>query len=77
MPAWMNKSLFKSFYELGKTFGETGEFDKQIVLKLAKPERISKIQFWFTKLIGKNAFWNPMLKKNNAFEKRFARPYAK
>ena len=77
MPAWMNKSLFKSFYELGKTFGKTGELDKQIVLKLAKPERISKLNFWFLKLIGHNIMWNSMLKKNNAFAKRFARPYVK
>lgn len=74
-PAWMNKKLFKSFYELGRTFGETREFDKQVVLSLAKPERYSKFQFWVFKLLGHNLYWNPMLKKNNAFEKRFDKPY--
>ena len=73
---WMNKKLFSSFYELGKTFGETGEFNKQIVLKLGQPERITKFNFLFMKILGHSLYWNPLLKKNNAFEKRFARPYA-
>ena len=74
-PAWMHKKLFKSFYELGKTFGETGEFNKQIMLKLAQPERLSRFRFWVFRLAGHNLYWNPMLKKNKAFEKRFAKPY--
>lgn len=76
-PSLMTRKLFKSFYELGKTFGKTGEFNKQIVLKLAQPERLTKFQFWVFKFLGHNLYWNPMLKKNNAFEKRFAKPYAK
>ncbi|MBA7664259.1 hypothetical protein ES703_72316 [subsurface metagenome] len=76
-PAMMTRKLFKSFYELGKSFGETGEFNKQIVLKLAQPERLTKFRFQVLKLLGHNLHWNPMLKKNNAFEKRFAKPYAK
>jgi len=77
LPAWMNKKLFKSFYELGKSFGETGEFDKQIVGKLGQPERLTKFQFQVFKLVGERFYWDKMLKKNNAFEKRFAKPYAK
>jgi NAD(P)H-dependent FMN reductase len=73
-PAWMTRKLFKSFYELGKSFGENGEFDEQIVLNIAKPERYSKFQFRVFKLLGNN-YWNSMLKKNNAFEKRFDKPY--
>ena len=34
-PVWMNKKLFNSFYQLGKTFGETGKFDEEIVDRLA------------------------------------------
>jgi len=77
IPAWMNKKLFKSFYELGKTFGERGEFDEQIVHKLAQPERLTKFHFWVFKLWGERFYWDKMLKKNNAFEKRFDKPYAK
>jgi len=76
-PVWMNKKLFKSFYKLGKSFGETGKFDEQIVLNLAQPERYSKFALWSFRLSGKIFYWDKMLKKNNAFEKRFAKPYAK
>ena len=74
-PAWMNKNLFKSFYKLGKTFGQTAQFDEQIVCKLAQPERLSRVKFWVFRLVGHNLYWNPMLRKNKAFEKRFAKPY--
>jgi hypothetical protein len=73
-PAWITRKLFNSFYELGKSFGETGEFNKQIVLKLTQGERLTKFQFLIFKLFGHN-YWNYMLKKNNAFEKRFDKPY--
>ena len=76
-PAMMTRKLFKSFYELGKAFGETGEFDQEIMLKLAQPERLSRFSFWALRLTGHNLHWNPLLKKNKAFKKRFARPYAK
>ena len=76
LPAKMTRKLFKSFYELGKSFGETGEFDEQIVRKLARGEKLTKFQFRIFKLFGHN-YWNSMLKKNNAFEKRFDKPYIK
>ena len=80
-PPLMTRKLFKSFYELGKTFGKTGAFDKQIVLKLAKPERLTKFRLWTFRLLSKigltNFYWDSQLKKNNAYEKRFAKPYAK
>ena len=52
-PAWMTRKLFKSFYELGKTFGKTGRFDEQIMLKLAKRERYSKFGLLIAKLLDK------------------------
>ena len=76
-PDRMNRKLFKSFYELGKAFGETGEFDKQIVFKLGQPERLTKFYFWIIRLVTHKLYWDKILKKNKAFEKRFARPYAK
>jgi len=80
-PAWMTRKLFKSFYQLGKTFGETGKFDEQIMRKLAKPERYSKFGLLAFKLLDKigltKFYWAKMLKENDAYEKRFAKPYAK
>lgn len=50
-PNWMTRKLFQSFYEFGKTFGETGEFDEQIMIKLARPERYSKLQLLILRLL--------------------------
>jgi len=80
MPGFINKGLYKSFYKLGESFGEKGEFDEKIVRTLAKPERLNKFNFRIFKLIMDMTsifYWNKMLKRNNAFEKRFAKPYAK
>ncbi len=75
-PELMNRGLYKAFYKLGVAFGKTGEFDKKMVANLAKPERYSKLKFWIIKTIGQKMYWDPMLKKNNAYEKRFDKPYA-
>lgn len=75
-PAWMTRKVFKCFYELGKTFGKTGEFDEQIVRKLAQPIRMPKFGLLLVKIGLPNFYWDSMLKKNNAFEKRFDKPYA-
>ena len=78
-PGWMTKKVFKSFYKLGKTFGETGEFDDRIVLELAKPEKLPLFQLWIFRLILKtplaNLNWDKLLKENDAYEKRFNKPY--
>jgi multimeric flavodoxin WrbA len=79
MPGWMTKKIFKSFNELGRTFGKTRELDKQIMLKLAKPEKFSAFQLWILRLMLKtpiaNLNWNKLLKENNAFGKRHNKPY--
>ena len=76
MPDLMNRGLYKSFHKLGEAFGKTGEFDQNIVASLAKPERYNRLKFWIMKTIGQKIYWDPMLKKNGAYEKRFDRPYA-
>ena len=80
-PARMTKKLFQAFYQLGQIYGETGQFDERLIHKLAQPERFPKLIVPLLKLllikIGLvNSYWNSMLKKNNAFEKRYAKPYA-
>ena len=78
-PPWMTRRLLKTFYELGQTFGETGKFNEQIVLKLGKPEKLSRFRMLFFNLLGKRLsqlmMWDKKLKENNAFEKRYAKPY--
>jgi len=80
-PAKKTKKLFGAFYQLGQIYGETGRFDERLIHKLAQPESFPKLivpllKLLLTKIGLANSYWNPMLKKNNAFEKRFAKPYA-
>ena len=80
-PAKKTKKLFESFYQLGQIYGETGRFDEQLIRKLAQPEKFPKfiiplLDFLLLKIGIANAHWHPEMKENNAFEKRFARPYA-
>jgi len=78
-PGWMTKKLFESFYTLGKIYGETGRFDEKIITQLAKPEKLTPGTIFFYKIMDKlgmtNFYWNSLLKKNDAFEKRFDTPY--
>ena len=80
LPPWMTRRIFKSFYELGRSFSETGRFNEQIVLKLIKPEKLSRFRILFFNLLGKRLsqlmMWDRKLKENNAFEKRYDKPYA-
>jgi len=69
------KRLNEKFYELGAAFGKTGELNKDIIYQLTQREKLSKIDFWLYKLVGERLYWNNMLKKNNAFDNRFDRPY--
>ncbi len=79
MPHFMTKKIFNSFYELGKAYGRSGKFDQMLLNKLAKPEHLSaltRLFYSFGKLIGLvNNYWDKQLKENNAFEKRFDKPY--
>jgi NAD(P)H-dependent FMN reductase len=78
-PGMATKKVFKSFFELGRVYGETGEYDEQIVRKLAQPERLSAFWQGFVRLLSwtrvANRGWDRQLKKNNAFARRFAKPY--
>ena len=55
------------------------QFSEEIIKKFAKTERMSKTRLICFKLMQKigiaNFYWNSQLKKNNAYEKCFARPF--
>ena len=78
-PAWMVKGLKKTLRELGESLGRTGSLDARLLKKLSKPERLSAIHKLLVRLLSvfgiSNMYWNMMLKKHNAFNKRFASPY--
>jgi len=69
------KKLVNSFHELGKEFGVSGEFNKDLVTGLTEPDRISAFSFWAFRFVVHHLYWNLVLRKNNAFAERFARPY--
>ncbi|MBN2263650.1 MAG: NAD(P)H-dependent oxidoreductase [Prolixibacteraceae bacterium] len=79
-PKPVQKRLFLHFYSLGKVFCESGKFDQKIMIKLAQPYRFGFIRRNFFRLMIKtgmaNFYWNMKLKENNAWDKRFAAPYA-
>lgn len=69
------EKLFRTFYELGRTFGKVGEFDKEIVTRLAQPEKLTRFGFWVFQTVVHNLYFNLLLKRNNAFAKKSDRPY--
>lgn len=79
MPPSMTKKLYLNFEKLGENFAKTGKFDLAIQHKLKQPYRMSKLRIFTFKLMSltglTNFYWNSNLKKNNAFEQRFDKPY--
>ena len=72
------KQVFESFYQLGKIYGETGQFDEALVQKMAQPERFSLVMRTLILLVIKitgEALWDNQLKEYGAYENRFAKPY--
>ncbi|MCP4134707.1 MAG: hypothetical protein GY754_27275 [bacterium] len=76
-----NKKTLELFYRAGEKFGESGSFDPQIVTKIAGLEKLPGFLLLLLRLMmflkagPVKEFWDERLKQNNAFEKRFDRPY--
>jgi NAD(P)H-dependent FMN reductase len=78
MPPFMTKRLYANFMELGRHFAQTGAFSPELMAKLSRSYKRSRLnQFFFNLLPSRliNFYWNSHLKKNGAWEKRFASPY--
>lgn len=79
MPPYMTSKLYRQFFELGEVFAVTNRFDEKITRKLKQPYKFSWIRrtlfrfFSFTGLA--NFYWNTNLKKHNAWNSRFAKPF--
>lgn len=79
MPRVMNRTLFKLLNELGEKYEKNSSFDKDIMEKLKKPYELKgvtlkKIKF-LTKIGIGDSWWNSMLKKNGAYDKRLDKPF--
>jgi len=73
-PALVEK-VFRRFYELGRAYGETGELDRTILAKLAHPEHLTAENLKQVIPMVNGFLWDGLLKKNNAMEKSFDKPY--
>ena len=80
MPDSMNKKLFSVLDSLGHCLAEKGKFDPVLIAELRKPYTFSKWAILGLRLLAflgiTNSYWNSNLKKHNAYDKRFDRPYA-
>jgi hypothetical protein len=79
MPPLMTKKLFSKFVDLGEYFAKNETFSKEIQAKLGRPFRMSILRRFLFRLISKtgltNFYWNSNLKRNNAYSKRFDKPF--
>ena len=68
--------LRRTLVDLGRIYGETGGFDRDLVAMLAHLEKVSLLGFWVTQIAMRLLYWDPMLRANGAYANRYARPYA-
>lgn len=73
-PAFLTDKYWFFFHALGKGFGETGELDKTLLEKLARPEHLTGENI--TNLIPfiNKVLWDDQMEKNGALEKSFDAP---
>jgi hypothetical protein len=79
MPAQANRPLFEGLQALGAGLARDGRLDAKIVACIAQPERfpayLGPVFQVFVRLPMAHAYFDEMLKKNGAFERRFAQPF--
>jgi hypothetical protein len=80
MPENMNKGLFTRLRAVGAGLAKEGRFDPAILEKIASPERFPMIVHPILQLALRmpfaHGYFDDMLKKNGAFERRFDQPFA-
>jgi hypothetical protein len=75
-PESMFKNKIIAFKALGKSIIQTKSFDAAYKQIISKPETLPKHYIFIMKHFNfGDFFWNKMLKNNNAFDKRFDKPY--
>lgn len=79
MPEKMTEKKAQVVKALGTDFLEGHDFDQDQLIRLQGPLRSSFLKntvMTFLNLFGiMNIYWNSQLKKNNAFKKRYNKPY--
>jgi len=79
MPPQMNQGLFTNLQALGAGLAANGRLDPGLLKSIASPESfpgiLSPVFQVFLRLPVAHTYFDGMLKKNGAFERRFARPF--
>lgn len=80
MPENMNKKLFFNLHRLGEHFEVSSSFDSEVIEELSKPYELSKSKIRLYQFLSKlglesNLFFNMMLKKNKALNRKFDKPF--
>ncbi len=79
MPSEMTRSLFEDLRALGAGLARDGRLDPEILAHIATPERypayLEPVFRVFLRLPSAHAYFDDMLKRNGAYERRFARPF--
>jgi len=73
-PPQLTEKYFVLFYKLGAHFGKTGQFDEEILLKLARPERLTAQNIAQVVPFINRFLWDAQLEKNGVLDKSFDRP---
>ena len=79
-PEKQNRDILTGIKRIGRVFGANGKFDKVLLADYSKPESQVFLSKLITRIFVKLAnkfYWDVQLKKNNALDKVYARPYAK
>lgn len=75
-PDSMFKKKIESFKAIGKCIIQNKPLTAKDKALIGKPELVSGVMLFLMKRLSVNDFfWNSQLKKNNAFDKRFEKPY--
>jgi NAD(P)H-dependent FMN reductase len=74
-PDNMFKKKITCFKAIGKSIVQKKPLTAEDKADIEKPELLPWYMIFIMKLNVSNFFWNSMLKKNNAFDKRFDKPY--
>jgi len=79
LPERANQRLFRNLQALGVDFAQSGSLDANLLKAIAGVERYPSYLAPFFRVFVRTPiaswYWDSMLKENNAYEKRFAKPY--
>ncbi|HNB52109.1 MAG TPA: hypothetical protein PK530_09210, partial [Anaerolineales bacterium] len=78
-PAQVTEGLFVRLRAVGEGVAKKGHFDPVVLSKIASPERfpaiLKPVFHLFLRLPIAHFYFDDMLKKNEAYTRRFARPF--